>query len=120
MLSQSIRMLYVVYHIITTSSSFNNNKKRHEGPIHCLEFSQIENVLFSGSWDKSVRIHDIFSRKTNVDVLDHNSEITALCVRNDGKQACVATLKGEIYIWDVKNAQVVGNIDCKRDVRGEN
>lgn len=51
-----------------------------------------------------MRIHDIFSRKMNADLLDHNSEITAISVRNDGKELSVATLKGEIYIWDSKNA----------------
>lgn len=74
--------------------------------------------MISGSWDKKIRIHDIFSRKTNTDILDHNSEITALCIRNDGKECCVATLKGELYFWNIKEAAVVGNIDCKRDIKG--
>jgi len=63
-----------------------------------------------------LRIHDIFSRNKNADTLDHNSEITALAVRNDGKECSVATLKGEIYIWDSKNAQVIGNLECKKDI----
>jgi hypothetical protein len=30
----------------------------------------------------------------------------------------VATLKGELYFWNIKEAAVVGNIDCKRDIKG--
>ncbi|KRX01618.1 WD40-repeat-containing domain [Pseudocohnilembus persalinus] len=90
----------------------------HTAPITCLKFSAIENVLFSGSVDKTVRIHDVFSRKTNTDILDHNSEITAIAVRNDGKEAVISTLKGELYIWDPKNANIIGNIDARRDLYG--
>ncbi len=76
----------------------------HTGPIYQLKFSNVKNTLFSGSWDKTIRIHDIFSKNKNVDALDHNSEITALTIKNDGKEVAVATLKGEIYIWEVENA----------------
>lgn len=59
--------------------------------------------LYSGSWDKSLRIHDIFTRKLNAEVLDHNSEITALDIRKDGKEFSVSTLKGELYLWNNEN-----------------
>jgi periodic tryptophan protein 2 len=36
-------------------------------------------------------------------------------VRKDGKEFCVSTLKGEIYLWN-DQSQVVGVIDCKRDL----
>lgn len=59
-----------------------------------------------------------FSRKTNTDVLEHNSEVTDVSIRNDGKELAVATLKGELYIWDIKNANIKANIDCRRDLTG--
>ena len=57
----------------------------HEGPVNCLSFSKVDNVLASGSWDKTVRIHDLFSRHRNSDVLNHNSEIMSVQFRPDGK-----------------------------------
>lgn len=48
-------------------------------------------------------------------VLDHNSEVTCMDVRKDGKEFCVSTLKGEIYLWN-EMGSVVGILDCKRDL----
>lgn len=39
----------------------------HEGPLSCLAFSN--NNLITGSWDHTVKIHAIFSRKLNVENL---------------------------------------------------
>ena len=50
-------------------------------------------MLVSGYWDKTIRIHDVYSRKVNFDVFNHNSEITAIAVRVDGNEICVSTLK---------------------------
>jgi periodic tryptophan protein 2 len=72
--------------------------------------------LYSGSWDKSVRVHEIYSRKLNAEILGHNSEVTALDIRKDGKELCVSTLKGELYLWNCENNSVVGTLDCKRDL----
>jgi len=41
-------------------------------------------------------------RKTNVEVLDHSSEVTAVAIKQDGKELAVCTLKGEVYIWDIE------------------
>ena len=34
--------------------------------------------LYSGSWDKSLRIHDIFTRKLNAEVLELKAKISNL------------------------------------------
>ncbi|EGR28731.1 periodic tryptophan protein 2, putative [Ichthyophthirius multifiliis] len=86
----------------------------HEAPISCLKF--YGERLFSGSWDKNLRMHEIYTRKLNSEVLSHNAEITALDIRRDGKEYCVATIKGEIYLWNSENNSVVGILDCKRDL----
>lgn len=49
-------------------------------------------------------------------MLDHNSEVTAFSIRPDGQELSVATLKGEIYLWNLKDMQIIGNIDCKKDI----
>jgi len=39
----------------------------HEGPLACLAFTN--NNLVTASWDKTVKIHAIYSRKLNVETL---------------------------------------------------
>eukprot|EP01017_Pseudomicrothorax_dubius_P008801 TRINITY_DN12918_c0_g1_i1.p1 TRINITY_DN12918_c0_g1~~TRINITY_DN12918_c0_g1_i1.p1 ORF type:complete len:458 (-),score=80.59 TRINITY_DN12918_c0_g1_i1:514-1887(-) len=90
----------------------------HEGPVSCLLFSPTENYIASGSWDKTIRIYDLFSRKRKGEIYDHNSEITAIDFRPDGKEIVSTTLKGEIYIWDVASDQPIGVLDCRRDLVG--
>ena len=41
----------------------------HTAPISCLSFSSSGALLVSGSWDKTVRVWDVFERKGTVDAL---------------------------------------------------
>lgn len=84
----------------------------HSGPISCLAFG--DEHLYSGSWDKTVRVHDVFKRNLNNEVLEHNSEIVDICLRQDQKEFCVSTVKGEFYCW--KEGQIIRNFDYKRDI----
>lgn len=80
----------------------------HEAPVTCLKFAGEQ--LASGSWDKQLKFHEIFARKLNVESLDHGSQITALAVHPNGKQVAAATLKGEIYLWEVSTGSLQGII----------
>jgi periodic tryptophan protein 2 len=62
----------------------------HDGPITCMAFSY-NNVLATGSWDKTVRVHDVLTRKTREEIYDHESSVTSLAFRPDGKELCVTT-----------------------------
>lgn len=62
--------------------------------------------MATGSWDKTVRVHDLFSKTTKGEVLEHNSEVMSLDFKPDGKEICVATMKGELHLWDVADAYV--------------
>jgi periodic tryptophan protein 2 len=57
--------------------------------------------LITGSWDKTIKIHQIYTRKLNVETLEHGSQITAVAFHPEGKQFAAATIKGEIYIWQI-------------------
>jgi periodic tryptophan protein 2 len=43
----------------------------HEGPVSSLAFSPTEAILASGSWDKTVKLWDIFETKTATQSLPH-------------------------------------------------
>lgn len=88
----------------------------HTGPISALAFDPLGHRLASGSWDRSVRLWDVFARDHNVQTLDHGADVLALAFRPDGQQLAVSTLRGEILQWDVELAQVTGTIPCQRDI----
>jgi hypothetical protein len=50
--------------------------------------------LLSGSWDKTLKIHQLYARKLNVETLEHSSQITALAIHPDGRQYAAATIRG--------------------------
>lgn len=90
----------------------------HEGPVCALDFAGDGGVLASGSWDKSVRIWNVFSRKVTVEPLNLQTEIQTIAFRPDGKELCVATLDGQLSFWDVTEAQQTSVIDGRRDISG--
>jgi periodic tryptophan protein 2 len=63
-------------------------------------------------------MHDLYARvqRQSGDTLHHNSEITALSVRPDGRELCTATMKGEVLLWDISDANIIGTMDVDRDI----
>lgn len=67
----------------------------HEGPIGSVSFSPFQVVLASSSWDKTLRLWDVFERKGAIEKLVHTS---------DGRYACNWKLKfhgwaADRYSW---------------------
>jgi periodic tryptophan protein 2 len=90
----------------------------HEGPVSSLCFGSNGSMLASGSWDKTVRIWNVFGRSTHVEPLVVQSEVMAVAVRADSKQIAVATMDGNLSVWDPELGRQVGNIDAREDIAG--
>lgn len=93
----------------------------HEGPISCLSFGTESSVLASVSWDKTIRIWDIFSRTQTVEPIEVTSDVLSLCVRPDSKQVAISSLDGYITIFDISKTEETRQIhliDGKRDIIG--
>ncbi|GAB1610565.1 periodic tryptophan protein 2 homolog [Argonauta hians] len=88
----------------------------HEGPVSDLKFSPSRAVLASGSWDKTVKLWDIFENKGARETLSLNTDVLALSFRPDGDQLAVATLDATITLWDVRSAVQTGSIEGRHDL----
>ncbi|KAG0678652.1 U3 snoRNP protein [Pichia californica] len=89
----------------------------HEGPISNLSFGLEANAkLASASWDKTVRIWDIFARSQTSEPFDLTSECLSLSMRPDSKEFAVSTMDGKITFFDIENGRMVREIDGKKDI----
>ncbi|GAA5907804.1 snoRNA-binding rRNA-processing protein PWP2 [Sporobolomyces salmoneus] len=90
----------------------------HEGPVSSLAFSPLGDRLVSSSWDKSIRVWDVYGRSSTVEPFRLNADALALAFRPDGKEVAVSTLDGQIALWDLKDAVQRTLIEGRKDVSG--
>ncbi|XP_051135826.1 periodic tryptophan protein 2 [Andrographis paniculata] len=90
----------------------------HEGPVHGLMFSPTNAILASSSWDKTVRLWDIFEGRGGVEKFDHTHDVLTLAYRPDGKQLACSTLDGQIHFWDPLEGVEMYTIEGRRDISG--
>lgn len=88
----------------------------HEGPISCLAFGTENSVLASTSWDKTIRIWNIFSRSQQVEPIEVEHDVLALAMRPDSKEVAVSTLNGSLVFFDVEEAKQLHILDIRKDV----
>ncbi|ODV93645.1 hypothetical protein PACTADRAFT_51418 [Pachysolen tannophilus NRRL Y-2460] len=88
----------------------------HEGPISCLAFGTENSTLASASWDKTVRVWNIFGRSQHVEPFNIYSDVLCLAMRPDSKEVAVSTLDGHLQFWNIEDAKQVGDIDGRRDI----
>ncbi|GAA5916680.1 hypothetical protein JCM6882_002264 [Rhodosporidiobolus microsporus] len=90
----------------------------HEGPVSALAFSPLGDRLVSASWDKSIRVWDVYGRSSAVEPFQLKADALALAFRPDGKEVAVSTLDGQISFWDVQNGTQRTLIEGRKDISG--
>ncbi|XP_057968885.1 periodic tryptophan protein 2 [Malania oleifera] len=90
----------------------------HEGPVHGLMFSPINAALASSSWDRTVRLWDVFEGKGAVETFPHTHDVLTVVYRPDGKQLACSTLDGQIHFWDPIDGLLMYTIEGRRDIAG--
>lgn len=90
----------------------------HEGPVHGLIFSPTNATLASSSWDKTVRLWDVFEGKGAVETFPHTHDVLTVVYRPDGKQLACSTLDGHIHFWDPIEGLLMYTIEGRRDIAG--
>lgn len=88
----------------------------HEGPISCLSFGRENSILASSSWDKTIRIWDIFGRSQLVEPIEIHSDVLSLTMRPDSNEVAVSTLDGHIAIFEVESGKQLHLIDGRKDI----
>ena len=91
----------------------------HEGPVSGMRFSISNSLLASTSWDKTLRIWDVFEGKGRTEPMAHSHDVLALSYRPDGKQIATSTLGGQIYFWKPLDGILEGTIAGRRDIEGD-
>ena len=90
----------------------------HTGPVSCLAFSHINDILVSGSWDNTVKMWELYTKKGISETYEHNSKITAVALSPNDKEVAVSTLNGELYTWDIETGAIKNILDVSRDIWG--
>ena len=90
----------------------------HEGPVGSLSFSPTGNLLASGSWDKYVRLWNVYGRSRAVEPFQFGAEVLALAFRPDGKELAITTLDGQVTFYDVDQGRQKSVIEGRKDVSG--
>ena len=75
-------------------------------------------VLASSSWDKTVRLWDVFEGKGAVETFPHTHDVLTVVYRPDGKQLACSTLDGQIHFWDPIDGVAMYTIEGRRDIAG--
>jgi len=90
----------------------------HEGPVSCLSFNPLQPVLASSSWDKTVKLWDVFETKAATQTFLHTSDVLCVTYRPDGKELCSSSLDGHVYFWNAIDGKLKGSLEARRDVVG--
>lgn len=89
----------------------------HGSPVSSLFFLPT-GILVSGSWDKTLKLWDVFEHNAGTETLDVSSQIVALTGRNDGKQIAASLSNGDLSIWNLGDLDENFIIECRRDAAG--
>ena len=90
----------------------------HEGPVSGIMFSPTQPILVSVSWDKTIRIWDVFESKPVRETMNLSTEIIGITFRGDGNQFCTWTLDAQIAIWEPTSGTLLGTIEGRKDLVG--
>ena len=90
----------------------------HEGPISTLAFTPDGRNLISGSWDRTIRIWNVFDRSQTSESLQLTSDLLCIAIRPDSMQLAASSLDGQLTFWDLASSVQDATLDGRRDVSG--
>ncbi|MES1911582.1 MAG: hypothetical protein MHM6MM_003994 [Cercozoa sp. M6MM] len=104
--------------------------KGHSAPLTSVHFSSTSALEGGGgsdnrvplvctaSWDKSVRLYNVFQSTAPPEPLLHRSEVLDAQFSPDGATLATACRDGSLNFWKVADGTMLFSIDGRRDARG--
>ena len=91
----------------------------HTGPVNSICFSPTEPILYTASWDGTVRTWELYaSGGPSCDTIELGSPITTIVISPDGKILVVATSDSRLHWINVETGEIIYQLDIFRDVTG--
>ncbi|XP_040211280.1 periodic tryptophan protein 2 homolog [Rana temporaria] len=89
----------------------------HEGPISSIAFNPCKSVLATASWDQTVRLWHMTDSWRTTETFSLNADALAVTFRPDGEELAVASLDGQITMWDPEKGTQTGSIEGRHDLQ---
>ena len=71
----------------------------HDAPITALYICPHSSNVFSSSWDKTVRVWEVYDKKQQLDSFIHSTEVTNAALSLNGRLLATVTSNGEMHLW---------------------
>lgn len=88
----------------------------HEGPVSGLCFNRSHPAMASVSWDRTLRIWDVFEGKGGKEVMNLSDEGLDVAFSPDGRQVSALCMDSQISIFDWRDGEQKGSIECGLDL----
>ncbi|KAF7277818.1 hypothetical protein GWI33_009234 [Rhynchophorus ferrugineus] len=90
----------------------------HQGPVASLAFSPsiMNTTMVSASWDKTIKIWDAIEKGSAHETIELVSDAVCVIFNPKGNEVAIATLDGQISIFDVRTAQQLIAIEGRNDL----
>ncbi|XP_075053645.1 periodic tryptophan protein 2 homolog [Mixophyes fleayi] len=88
----------------------------HEGPISSVAFNPWKSVLATASWDRTVRLWHMTDSWRTTETLTLSADALAVTFRPDGGELAVASLDGQITMWEPEKGSQTGSIEGRHDL----
>ncbi|XP_051147982.1 protein JINGUBANG-like [Andrographis paniculata] len=76
-----------------------NNNDRHRDSISCLAYNNNEKLLFTGSWDRTIRVWRITEKRCIDSFVAHEGRVTAIAIDEDNGSVFTCSSDGTVKVW---------------------
>lgn len=79
---------------------------QHESTVKSLVYSSKSDLLFSGSWDQTIRVWDLKNSQKPVTTFELPGKCYAMAITPDNNTLVVGTSGRFVYVYDLKNLKL--------------
>ena len=87
----------------------NNVTRSHTSNVTSVLFSPDGATLASGSWDRTVKLWDVATRRTNATLTGHTSQVNSISFSRDGTTLASGSWD-EIKLWNVATRRTIATL----------